>query len=250
MRSHTPVTIAWSLVLCVALAAASEAQTSAPTAGSNPVWTGAAYPMSRHVGIMLVHLDDAALAMAQSAQQHATSKTVKGLAIDIIAERSREVSQLKSAYQKQYGEAPPAWGPGMGYMRSGSGVHGSGNTRNNMMNGTGSNGVVGSGHGMMGASSSGNYGMAGGSEIGERSMMGQMMMSGDNYQMMMGNPSNWWGPGITADAGFVPALLRLDAMQMSMASLGLRSSDTETRNLSRSVVSARVAELARLSKLL
>lgn len=74
-----------------------------------------------------------------------------------------------------------------------------------------------------------------------------MMGYGDAYQMMMGGQSNWWG-STNADSGFVQALIRLDAMEISMATLGLSSSEPDTEKLARSVVSARTDELSRLSK--
>ncbi len=80
-------------------------------------------------------------------------------------------------------------------------------------------------------------------------MMGQMMTSGDRYQMMMGQQSNWWG-STGADAGFAPALIRLDAMEISMATLGLRSNTAQTQALTHTILSARATELARLSNML
>ncbi|HUZ49329.1 MAG TPA: hypothetical protein VMW12_06240, partial [Candidatus Dormibacteraeota bacterium] len=79
--------------------------------------------------------------------------------------------------------------------------------------------------------------------------MGQMMAYGDGYQTMMGNSSNWWGGG-NAGTAFVPALMRLDAMQISMATLGLQSNAQNLGGMYRTIIATRTSELSRLSKML
>jgi len=218
-----------ALALVAMLAAPTLAQTTAAGAPSYPAWTGARYPANRHIEVMLVHLDSAALAMAEATQRNATSTNLKKLAAAVISERSKEIAQANAAYQKQYGQAPPVWGPGDGGYMHGSGAGGH-------MDGSGAGG-----YGMMGGS-----GMMGGRGTGG---YGQMMTYGDNYQMMMGDRSNWWG-GSNAESGFVSALMRLDAMQISMASLGVRATDPDTQSLSRTIVASRIAELSRLANML
>ncbi|TAM56407.1 DUF305 domain-containing protein [bacterium] len=159
---------------------------------------------------MFLHLDDAALAMARTAQKDAKSESVKSLAAAVISERSGDIEKLRATYQKQYGQAPPAW-PG---PQGGQGMHGQG-----MMAGPGM---------MMGGA-------------------GSMMGAGDAYQMMMtGGRSNWWGAA-DPDEGFVPALMRVDAMEIAMATLGFSSNDTGTKDLARRVASSRTRELSSLA---
>jgi uncharacterized protein (DUF305 family) len=175
---------------------------------------------------MILHLDDAALAIAREAQQTAKSESTKKLAASVVAERTSEIATIRSAYDKRYGQAPPAWPtPQAGY---GPG----------MMGGGYSSGMMGSGSSMMGSGT--------GMMSGATGMMGMMMGYGDAYQMMMGGRGNWWGSG-NADAGLIPALMRLDSMQISMASLGLTSTDADAKTLARRIVAARTAELSRLS---
>lgn len=195
---------------------------SAPSGGTYPNWTGASYPFPQHLTTMLLHLDEAALAMARTAQKSAKNENVKKLAADVVAERSRDVQTMRSEYNKRYGQTPPVWPS----PQSGRGAYGPG-----MMGG-------GYGPGMMGGS---------GTVGGNGSWYGPMMGYGDSYQMMMGGQSNWWG-STNADDGFVQALMRLDAMEISMATLGLSSSDPDTKKLARSIVSARTNELSGLSK--
>lgn len=221
----------FSILTLTALAATSFvpafAQSTSPTQRI-PAWTGAMYPPDRHIFVMLLHFNDAALAMAQAAQKSTTKDNVKNLAADVIAQRSRDLTTEQAAYRAQYGQAPPAWGNwtmGANGMMSGS--------ANGMMNGSTNGMMNGSGNGMMGSGG----------------MTGQMMTTGDGYQMMMGYQSNWWGTS-GADTGFVPALIRLDAMEISMATLGLRSHVTQTKTLCRTILSARTTELARLSNML
>lgn len=203
------------LVIALALLAPASARSTSPGT-SFPASTGAGYPFGRHLAIMLVHMDGTGLAMAEDAQQHASSDVVKRLAAEIGAQRSKEIASGEKAYRKQYGQTMPAW--------MGSGM-------------AGSSGMAGGG--MMG----GGTGMAGGG------MTGQMMSYGDGYQMMMGDGANWWGSS-NVDSGFVPAIMRLDAMQVSMATLGVHSSDVQTARLCSTIVSSRTAELSRLAKML
>jgi hypothetical protein len=74
-----------------------------------------------------------------------------------------------------------------------------------------------------------------------------MTGQGDTYQMMSGR-SFWWGSA-NVDRGFGPALMRLDAMEISMATLGLTSGNTNDEKLARNVLSARSQELSSLSKI-
>lgn len=210
----------------------SVAQPTATAPSSYPNWTGAPYPLAQHLTIMLLHFDDAAIAMGRAAQQNAKSESVKDLAAAVITERTRDIDATRSVYTKQYGQAPPAWPtPQNGY---GPG----------MMGGYGP-GMMGGGHGpgMM----AGSYGQPGGTgNAGPR--YGPMMMGyGDAYQMMMGGRANWWGSA-SADDSFVPALVRLDAMEISMATLGLTASDAATKRLAHNILSARTDELSRLAK--
>ena len=199
-----------AVMLAAGLALPSSGQSTRPANQARyPQWTGAGYPVDRHLAIMLVQFDNAAVNMAQGAQSSTASADVKGLAADVIAQRSRELTSMRAEYQKRYGEAPPAWG-------AANGDYGA---------------MRGNGSGMMGGT------------------MGQMMAYGDGYQTMMGNSSNWWG-GVNAGTSFVPALMRLDAMQISMATLGLQSNAGDLGGLYRTVISARTSELARLSKML
>ena len=215
-----------AVMLAAGLALPSSGQSTRPANQARyPQWTGAGYPVDRHLAIMLVQFDNAAVNMAQGAQSSTASADVKGLAADVIAQRSRELTSMRAEYQKRYGEAPPAWG-------AANGDYGA-------MRGNGS-GMMGGGQQLMGGNN--GYAMMGGT-------MGQMMAYGDSYQTMMGNSSNWWG-GVNAGTSFVPALMRLDAMQISMATLGLQSNAGDLGGLYRTVISARTSELARLSKML
>ncbi len=217
-RIFVPIFVA--AILAMGSALPSLGQSTAPTAqGRYPQWTGSGYPAARHLEVMLLQFDNAAVNMAQAAQRSSADATVKRLAGDIIAQRSRELTTMRSAYQKQYGEAPPAWGAAggsYGTMRGG--------------------GMMGGGRGNNG------YNMMGGT-------MGQMMAYGDGYQTMMGNASNWWGGG-NAGTAFVPALMRLDAMQISMATLGLQSNAQNLGGMYRTIIATRTSELSRLSKML
>lgn len=227
-RIFVPIFVAAILALGSALP--SSGQSTAPTAQARyPQWTGSGYPAARHLAVMLLQFDNAAVNMAQAAQRSATDANVKRLAGDIIAERSRELTTMRSAYQKQYGEAPPAWGgTGGNYGAMGGG---------GMMGG----GPGYSGHHNNGYNNNGYNMMAG--------TMGQMMTYGDGYQTMMGNSSNWWGGG-NAGTAFVPALMRLDAMQISMATLGLQSNAQNLGGMYRTIIATRTSELSRLSKML
>ncbi len=216
-RIFIPIFVA--AIIAMGLALPSSGQSTAPTAqGHYPQWTGSGYPAGRHLEVMLLQFDNAAVNMAQAAQRSSAGAAVKHLAGEIIAQRSRELTTMRSAYQKHYGEAPPAWG--------GAGNYG-------MMHG---GGMMGGGRGNSG------YNMMGGT-------MGQMMAYGDGYQTMMGNSSNWWGGG-NAGTAFVPALMRLDAMQISMATLGLQSNPQGLGGTYRTIIDARTSELSRLSKML
>jgi uncharacterized protein (DUF305 family) len=221
--------LASAAAFVVALTGPSVAQTTPPAPQGYPHWTGASYPFAQHLTIMMFHLDDAAVAMARSAQQSAKSDSVKKLAGDVIAERARESATSRSAYTKKFGEAPPAWPTPQGAY--GSGMMGGGSGSGMMGGGYGS-GMMGggSGSGMMG----GGYGSG-------------MMGYGDSYQMMMGGRSNWWGTS-KADEGFIPALIRLDAMEISMAALAFSSADVGAKALASDVISTRTDELSRLAK--
>ncbi len=224
-RILAPIFVA--AILAVGWAVPSSAQSAAPPARAGyPQWTGSGYPVARHLEVMLLQFDNAALNMAQAAQRSATNANVKGLAGEIIAGRSRELTAMRSAYEKQYGAAPPAWG-------------GAGGNYGPM--GGGGGGMMGGPNGYNGPNGRGGY-MMGGS-------MGQMMEYGDGYQTMMGNSSNWWGGG-NAGTAFVPALMRLDAMQISMATLGLQSNPQGLGGMYRTIIDARTSELSRLSKML
>jgi uncharacterized protein (DUF305 family) len=224
--------IATLVAFVAALTGPSAANTTPSASEGYPHWTGASYPFAQHLTIMMLHLDDAALAMARSAQQSAKSDSVKKLALDVIAERGRESATTRSAYTKKFGEAPPAW-------PTPQDTYGSG-----MMGGGYGSGMMGEGHGP--GTMGGGYGQRDGSRT-NGSWYGPMMGYGDSYQMMMGGRSNWWGTS-NANEGFVPALIRLDAMEISMAALGLSSSDADAKKLARDVISARTDELSRLAK--
>jgi uncharacterized protein (DUF305 family) len=198
---------------------------------------------------MLLNSDQTALSMAQTAQQSPTSAAIKQLAADVASERTRNIATLRSAYSKRYGQTPPVRpSPQRGYGPYGPG----------MMGGYGSG--SGYGPGMMGRNGAGRGvgpGMMGGAgpvlggqpgARGSGPWYGPMMGYGDSYQMMMGGRSFWWG-STNAEKGFVPALMRLDAMEISMATIGLTSGDANDEALARNVLSARSQELARLSKL-
>jgi len=220
MKHRIFATIFAAVILAIGSAVPSSGQSTAPTAQTRyPQWTGSGYPAARHLEVMLLQFDNAAVNMAEAAQRSTTDANVKRLASDIIAQRARELTTMRSSYQKQYGETPPAWG------------------------GTGGNyGPMGGG-GMMGGGRGNNgYNMMGGT-------MGQMMAYGDGYQTMMGNSSNWWGGG-NAGTAFVPALMRLDAMQISMATLGLQSNAQNLGGMYRTIIATRTSELSRLSKML
>lgn len=222
MRSFFFRRLALSIAFTATLTGVSVAQPTSSPSGY-PGWTGASYPFDQHLTIMILHLDDAALAIARQAQQTAKSESTKKLAAGVVAERTSEIASIRSAYDRRYGQAPPAWPtPQVGY---GPG----------MMGGGYGPGMMGRGYrpGMMG----GGYGAG---------MMGMMMGYGDVYQMMMGGRSNWWGSA-NADTGLVPALIRLDAMQISMATLAVTSNDADTKSVAHRIVSARTAELSRLS---
>lgn len=225
MKHRIVVPIFAAVVLAMGSALPSSGQSMAPTAQARyPQWTGAGYPAERHLAVMLLQFDNAAVNMAQAAQRNATNANVKRLASEIVAQRSRELTTMRSAYQKQYGETPPAWGGAggnYGAMRGGGMMGG----------GPGDNEHRNNGYNMMGGT------------------MGQMMAYGDGYQTMMGNSSNWWGGG-NAGTAFVPALMRLDAMQISMATIGLQSKPGSLEGLYRTIIATRTSELSRLSKML
>lgn len=230
---HHVVALASLLAFAGPLTSAAVSQPTSPSP-NYPNWTGAPYPFAQHLTIMLLHMDDAALAMARTAQQKAKDPNVKRIAADVIADRSREAAALNSAYAKRYGQNAPAWPtPQTGTGSYGPGMMGSGYGPGMMGGGYGRGGSR-YGPGMMG----GGYGAG---------MMGPMMGYGDGYQTMMDWRSNWWGSS-SVDTGFVPALLRLDAMEVSMASLALTSNDASENDLVRGVLATRAAELARLAK--
>lgn len=210
------------LALTSALTGTAFAQ-PAPTPRAYPSWTGATYPFEQHLSIMLLHLDDAALAMARTAQRDAKSAGTKLLSSKVIAERTRDIAALHSLYTQRYGQEPPAWPA----PQNGSGPR--------MMGGY--DGMMGGYGGMMGGNPGRRMGGAG---------YGPMMGYGDTYQMMMGNRANWWGSS-SIDASFAPALMRLDAMEISMATLGLTSTESAMKALTHKVVSARAAELSQLA---
>ena len=250
MRRTAPSIFA-GVALCLGLAMPVVAQPAPASSGapSYPSWTGNAYPLAQHLQVMLLNSDQTALSMAQTAQQSATSAAIKKLAADVASERTRDITTLRSAYSKRYGQTPPArpapqrgygpYGPGMmGGYGSGSG-YGQG-----MM---GRNGAGrGVGPGMMGGAGPGPGGQPG--VRGSGPWYGPMMNYGDSYQMMMGGRSFWWG-STNAEKGFVPALMRLDAMEISMATIGLTSGDANDEALARNVLTARSQELSRLAKL-
>ncbi len=103
LRLTTVIALAGSLTGPIA------AQSNSVPAAGYPRWTGASYPITQHLSVMLLHLDDAALAMARNAQQSAKSETVKKLAADVVAERTHDIDAARSVYAKKFGEAPPAW---------------------------------------------------------------------------------------------------------------------------------------------
>lgn len=230
MKWHFFARLASTLALVGLLTAPSLAQpTSSP---GYPNWTGTSYPFEQHLSIMLLHFDDTALAMARTAQEAAKSASVKHLAATVIPELTQAIDAMRSAYAKKYGQQPPAWpnpqsgyGPGMMFGNGGAGMIG-GRYGPGMMYGPGSNG---------GTSNGGTW-------------YGPMMGYGDGYQMMMGRRAYWWGSSSNVDAGFVPSLMRLDAMEISMATLGLTATDPSTKVLVQGVVSARTAELSHLAQ--
>ena len=231
--------VASVLALVGLLVAPSLAQQTSPSP-SYPNWTGAQYPFSQHLSVMLLHFDDVALALARAAKNDATSASIKALATNVINARTREIETVRAIYTKTYGRTPPAlpspqagYGPGMMYGSSYG--HGDGNGNGN------GNGMMG-GPGMM-------YGsQASGSGANEQPLYGPMMGYGDGYQIMMGGRANWWRGTSSVNEQFVPALMRLDAMELSMATLGLTATDASTKDLARNVVSGRTAELARLAQ--
>ena len=123
MRPGTLLNFA-TIALCFGLAvpgAAQPAQTS-PGAPRYPSWTGRAYPFAQHLQIMLLNFDQTALSMAQTAQKNTKSATVKKLAMQVASERSGDIAAIRSAYDKRYGQAPPAWpSPQNGYGPYGQG---------------------------------------------------------------------------------------------------------------------------------
>lgn len=256
MRRTVLTFAAGALFLGLAVPVAAQPTPASSSAPGYPTWTGTAYPLAQHLQIMLLHFDQAALSMAQTAQQNAKSNTTKKLAAEVASQRSRDIAVLRSTYSKRYGETPPAWpstqsgygpyGPGMmgGYGQGGYGAGMMGG------NGPGRNGGPpaqgGNGPGMMGGYAPGPNG--GSRAQGSGPWYGPMMGQGDAYQMMMGGRSFWWG-STNVDKGFVPALMRLDAMEISMATLGLTSGNTNDEKLARNVLSARSQELSSLSKI-
>src|ERR1035437_730977 len=247
-----------SIALCLGLAVPVAAQPKPASSGAPgyPSWTGTAYPFAQHLQIMLLHFDQAALSMAQTAQQNATSVTIKKFAARVASERSRDIAAVRSAYSERYGQAPPAWpSPQSGYGPYGPGMmggYGQGGNGPGMMGGDspgpngGQSAQSGYGPGMMGGNGPGQNG--GPRAQGSGPWYGPMMGQGDSYQMMMGGRSFWWGSS-NVDKGFVPALMRLDAMEISMATIGLTSGDANDETLARKVLSARSQELSSLSKI-
>lgn len=193
-----------------------QAQSPAP---SGP-WTGAGYGFAQHHAVMQLNMDQAAIAMARTARQSAKDDAVKRLADAVVAERTKDLDAGREAYRKEYGAAPPAW--------------------------PGTQSRPGYGPGMMG----GGYGsgmMRGGGRPG--GWYGPMMAQGDAWQGMMGWRGGWW-QGSDADRGFPAALVRLDAMQISMATLALQGGDAALRERARAIVAARTGELTRAGALL
>ncbi|HVA38604.1 MAG TPA: DUF305 domain-containing protein [Candidatus Dormibacteraeota bacterium] len=226
-----------ALVCAIGVTQPAQAAPTPQPGATYPAWTGAQYPYAQHFELMMLHFDEAAVAAAQVAEQHAKSAPIRDLARNVLRARNRDIDQARGAYRSRYGAEPPAWpGPGAGY---GPGMMGGGYGPGMMGGGYGP-GTMGGGYG---PGPNGRAGRPYGPGYGPA-----MMGFGDTYQVMMG-----WNPATAStgdvDRGFLLRLMQSDAMEIAMASATLSVSDRPAQDRARALIADRTQELQHISSL-